>query len=71
VFYGNDWNPELTNPCGIKGYFESDISFSEFDRSHYFEDNDNGYTTATLTLYAVIGGNASSSEIDQTVFFGN
>ena len=71
VFYGNDWNPTLTNSCGIKGNFESDVHFSEFDGTEYFEDSDRGYTVATITLYTVTGGNASSSSIDQSTFFNN
>lgn len=69
VFYGNDWNPTLRNSCGKKGNFESDISFSEFDGAKYFEDSERGFTTATITLYSVVGGNASSSSIDQSQFF--
>jgi hypothetical protein len=69
VFYGNDWNPELENSCGTKGNFESDVNFSEFDGSEFFEDSENGYTNATVTLYSVAGGNASSSSIDQSQFF--
>lgn len=71
VFYGNDWNPELENPCGEKGYFDSDLYFSEFDGTKYFEDSDNGYTVASVTLYAVAGGNASTSRINQSDFFSN
>jgi len=69
VFYGNDWNPNLENSCGKKGNFESDINFSEFDRTEYFEDSERGFTKATITLYTVVGGNASSSSIDQSKFF--
>lgn len=71
VFYGNDWNPELENPCGNDGYFESDVSFSEFDRNEYFEDSYSGYTIATVTLYTVTGGNASTSRINKSDFFRN
>lgn len=71
VFYGNDWNPELTNNCGTKGNFETDVYFSEFDGTEYFEDSDRGYTIATITLYTVAGGNASSTAIDQSKFFSN
>jgi hypothetical protein len=69
VFYGNDWNPTVTNDCGGKGNFESNTSFSEFDRTEYFEDSDRGFTVASITLYSVIGGNASSSSIDKSKFF--
>ena len=69
VFYGNDWNPELENNCGTKGNFETDVNFSEFDGTEYFEDSDRGFTNATITLYTVAGGNASSSAIDQSQFF--
>jgi len=71
VFYGNDWNPNLTNSCGTKGNFESEVHFSEFDGTEYFEDSERGYTTATITLYTVAGGNASTSSIDQSTFFNN
>lgn len=71
VFYGNDWNPTLENSCGRKGNFESDVHFSEFNGSEYFEDSERGYTTARITLYTVAGGNASSSSIDQSTFFNN
>ena len=69
VFYGNDWNPGLENSCGTKGNFESDVNFSEFDGTEYFEDSSRGYTNATITLYTVANGNASSSSIDQSSFF--
>ena len=69
VFYGNDWNPNLENNCGTKGNFESDVNFSEFDGTEYFEDSNRGYTNATITLYTVADGNASSSSIDQSTFF--
>jgi len=69
VFYGNDWNPNLENSCGTKGNFESDVNFSEFDGTEYFQDSEGQYTTATITLYTVAGGNASSSAIDQSQFF--
>ncbi|MBK9556561.1 MAG: hypothetical protein IPO47_12165 [Bacteroidetes bacterium] len=71
VFYGNDWNPELENSCGTKGNFETDVNFSEFDGTEYFEDSDRGFTNATITLYTVAGGNASSSSIDQSQFLEN
>jgi hypothetical protein len=69
VFYGNDWNPTVKNDCGGKGNFESNTSFSEFDRTEYFEDSDKGFTASSITLYSVIGGNASSSSIDKSKFF--
>jgi hypothetical protein len=71
VLHGNNWNPTLENFCGIKGNFESDLSFSEFDGQQYFEDNYDAYTVATITLYTVVGGNASTSKISQSEFFSN
>jgi len=71
VFYGNDWNPKLKNSCGTMGNFESDVSFSEFDGQQYFEDSYDGYTMATVTLYTVASGNASTSRISQSNFFSN
>lgn len=69
IFYGNNWNPNLENSCGTKGNFESDVSFTEFDGSEFFEDSTRGYTNASITLYSVVNGNASSSEIDKSAFF--
>jgi len=69
VFYGNDWNPNLKNSCGSNGNFETDVNFSEFDGEEYFEDSSRGFTNATITLYTVANGNASSSAIDPTTFF--
>jgi hypothetical protein len=69
VFYGNDWNPNLENSCNTYGNFESDVNFTEFDNEHFFEDSSRGYTNATVTLYEVSNGNASSSEINQSTFF--
>lgn len=69
VFYGNDWNPNLENSCGTSGNFESDVNFSEFDGTQYFQDSGGQYSTLTITLYSVEGGNASSSVIDQSQFF--
>lgn len=69
VFYGNDWNPNLENSCNTYGNFESDVNFTEFDNEHFFEDSSRGYTNATVTLYEVSNGNASSSVINQSTFF--
>ena len=30
VFYGNNWNPELENPCGTIGFFESDVKWINY-----------------------------------------
>lgn len=69
VLYGNDWNPTLENLCNTKGNFESNVHFSEFDGTDYFEDNETGYTVRTVTLNSVIGGNATTSSIDKSTFF--
>ena len=69
VFYGNDWNPTRVNSCGTEGDFDSDVNFSEFDQKQYFEDSEKGYTIATITLYAVKNGNASTSKISPEDFF--
>lgn len=71
VFYGNNWNPELENPCGTIGFFELDVNFSEFDGTEYFEDSYEGYTIASITLYTVEGGDATTSMISQSDFFSN
>ena len=69
VFYGNDWNPNLTNDCGGLGNFEIDGSFSEFDGINYFQDNTLGYTSAHITLYTIPGGNVTTSPINSKRFF--
>lgn len=71
VFYGNDWNPELANSCGKLGFFESNVNFSEFDQTQFFEDDGYSYTDASVTLYSIAGGNATTSNIDQSTFFRN
>ena len=63
------WNPNLVNFCGISGDFESDINFSEFDRTENFDDNESGYKNAKITLPKLAAGNTSSSPIDQSTFF--
>ncbi len=69
VLYGNNWNIEKHSPCETLGYFESDISFTEFDRMQQFEDDSTGYTVAEVTLYTVENGNASSSKMKESDFF--
>jgi len=69
VFYGNDWNPVLSNDCGKLGNFERDRSYSEFDGTNYFQDNTLGYTSANVTLYTISGGNATTSNINSKMFF--
>ena len=71
VLYGNNWNPELENPCGTIGFFESDVYFSEFNGTEYFEDTFDGYTVATITLYTVEDGDTTTSMIRQSDFFNN
>jgi hypothetical protein len=68
VLYGNDWNPEHSNSYGIKGNFETDVSFSEFGGTTYFENSRTRYTIATITLYTVLGGNTASAPIDNQYF---
>jgi hypothetical protein len=69
VFYGNDWNPEIMNDCGTKGSFQNDVQYTEFQDEYYFKDTENGYTVATLKLFPVVGGNATSSPIEKKDFF--
>jgi hypothetical protein len=69
VFYGNDWNPNIRNNCGSNGNFESDASISEFDGDQFFQDNSEGFSTNTITLHSVTGGNAQTSNLDQSQFF--
>lgn len=69
VLFGNDWNPNAPSPCGSIGFFDSDIDFSEKDQAVFFSDNESGVSSATYTLYGVIGGNSKSSKIDKSKFF--
>ncbi|CAN5458689.1 hypothetical protein BH09BAC4_BH09BAC4_38600 [soil metagenome] len=77
ALYGNDWNPNLISPCGSKGFFESDISFSASDGYNdtiNIETSNDGYaihySTHTITLQPVINGNMSQHDIDASQFFG-
>ena len=40
VLFGNDWNPEKVKFTGIKGYFDSDISCTEFDQEDFHKSID-------------------------------
>ncbi|WP_418654498.1 J domain-containing protein [Tenacibaculum soleae] len=72
VYYGNDWNPEKINFCGINGAFENNVHFSKSDNIGDIikvENSLNGYTTGSITLYAVENGNMSSENINESEFF--
>jgi hypothetical protein len=72
VFYGNDWNPKIKNPCGTLGSFEQDAHFSKSDRpSDYIQvrNDEGGYTTGEITLYTVAGGNMDQQRISEGEFF--
>ena len=74
VYYGNDWNPNKKNFCGINGAFERNVSFSKSDKigDHIrIENTSTSYTTGTITLYAVENGNMSTENIDEQDFFEN
>jgi|LauGreDrversion4_2_1035121.scaffolds.fasta_scaffold04899_10 hypothetical protein len=71
VLSGNDWNPLLNNACGGRGNFERDLYMDEFEGTTFFQDSDGQYSTNTITLYKVEGGNAKSSPIDVNSFFSN
>lgn len=72
VFYGNDWNSKIKNPCGTPGYFEQDVHFSKSDSpSDYIQvrNDEGGYTTGEITLYTVAGGNMDQQRISEGEFF--
>ncbi len=72
VYYGNDWNPEKKNFCGINGAFDSNERFSKSDNLGDLIDIKNtnqSYTTGTITLYAVPNGNMSTKNISANEFF--
>ena len=43
----------------------------EFEGTTFFQDSDGQYSTNTITLYKVEGGNAKSTPIDVNNFFSN
>lgn len=72
VFYGRDWNPKRKSACGTRGYFDTDQRFSESraaDDSVNIEVSGYSYTTGTMTLYSVAGGNMAQQSIDANEFF--
>ncbi len=72
VFYGNDWNPKIKNPCGTPGYFEQDVHFSKSDSPSdyiHIKNDEGGYTTGEITLYTVAGGNMDQQRISESEFF--
>ena len=72
VFYGKDWNPTRRSACGTKGYFDSDQRFSESRAESdlvNIEVSNRSYTTGTMTLYSVAGGNMAQQPIDANEFF--
>ncbi len=72
VYYGNNWNKNKTNFCGTKGAFEYSESFSKSDNYTdliQIENNANSYTTGTITLYTVAGGNMGSKNMSKEDFF--
>lgn len=74
VYYGNDWNPDKKNFCGIEGAFEKNVSFSKSDNigdQIKIENTINHYTVGTITLYAVANGNMTTKAIDEKSFFNN
>lgn len=76
VAFGNDWNPNLISPCGSKGFFDSNVSYSTSDGYSdviNVETTNDGYSirysTHTITLYPVANGNMSQRGIDANQFF--
>lgn len=72
VFYGNDWNAKIKNPCGTPGYFEQDVHFSKSDNPSdylHIRNDAGGYTTGEITLYTVAGGNMDQQRISEGEFF--
>lgn len=72
VFYGRDWNPMRRSACGTKGYFDTDQRFSESRAEGDLVNirvSGYSYTTGTMTLYSVAGGNMAHQSIDAIEFF--
>ena len=72
VLYGNDWNPNLENFCGVKGNFESDVHCSKSDSPGDYitvNNSESGYTTGEITLYTVANGNMQQQDIGESEFF--
>jgi hypothetical protein len=72
VYFGKDWNPLLYNFCGTRGAFETDVHFSKSDNtSDYLKisNTEYSYTTGSITLYAVTGGNMTTENTTPSDFF--
>lgn len=72
VYFGKDWNPLLGNFCGTSGAFETDAHFSKSDNiSDYLKisNTEFSYTTGSITLYAVTGGNMITENTTPADFF--
>jgi hypothetical protein len=72
AYFGKDWNPEITNFCGTFGAFETEAHFSKSDNpSDYLEisNTEYSYTTGSITLYAVTGGNMTTKSTTESDFF--
>jgi hypothetical protein len=72
AYFGKDWNPEITNFCGTYGAFETDAHFSKSDNLGDYLDISNteySYTTGSVTLYAVVGGNMTTERTSPSDFF--
>jgi hypothetical protein len=72
VLYGNDWNPNLENFCGVKGNFESNVHCSKSDSPGDYitvNNSESGYTTGEITLYTVSNGNMQQQDIGESEFF--
>jgi hypothetical protein len=64
----------MKNFCGVTGAFESDVDYSTSDdpgEHIQVENSSSGYTTGSITLYAVSNGNMSSSALTEAEFFKN
>jgi len=74
VYYGNDWNPAKKNFCGTLGGFDTDEHFSKSDNPGdliEIEHKEYSYTTGSITLYSVPGGNMTSEKASAADFFNN
>ena len=72
--FGKDWNPNLKSFCGETGFFEKRVSFTTSDRTSdilKINNNENSYSTYTITLYEIFNGNMSQREITESEFFNN
>jgi hypothetical protein len=72
-FFGKDWNPDTLLFDGkLRGFFDSNQNFTASDQIKdliKMNQGENSFTTYTITLKPIIGGNMESREINLETYF--